>query len=303
MEAGSAPWAAGDPWAAGGPCGSGAHGTGGRRSISAEVLNSAPIWDSSASWRAGSAARPVCSTAWSIARSSLASAARILRSDAPAARSARARLAARATRVSLRWASTSLAVRSLTSASPTRTSTRSGVIRQLIRERPVMRCRSIAMPRSHSQAATSGAESRKTASAGLRASMLDRTAVRQVSAHTATPSMPAEKFSLMLRRARTALVTTATSMNANSSSRSGPSKPRTSPEKRHMPWADTPVAMLAATMVRMSSAGRGATWVRRKRPVARRAARSAKQRRARTARASTQMTAVRTGWSEVKAVI
>ena len=60
----------------------------------------------------------------------------------------------------------------------------------------------------------------------------------------------------MLRRARTALVITATSMNANSSSRSGPSKPSTSPEKRHMPWADTPVAMQAATMVRMSSGGR-----------------------------------------------
>lgn len=96
------------------------------------------------------------------------------------------------------------------------------------------------------------------ASAALRASMLDSTAVRPVSAHTATPSMPAEKFSRMLRRARTALVMTATSMKAKSSSRRGPSKPSTSPEKRHMPWAETPVAMLAATMVRMSSAGRGA---------------------------------------------
>ncbi len=60
----------------------------------------------------------------------------------------------------------------------------------------------------------------------------------------------------MLRRARTALVITATSMKAKSRNLSGPSKPSTSPEKRHMPCADTPVAMLAATMVRMSSAGR-----------------------------------------------
>ena len=51
----------------------------------------------------------------------------------------------------------------------------------------------------------------------------------------------------------------ATSMKANSSSRSGPSRPSTSPEKRHMPWAETPVAMDAATTVSTSSMGRGAT--------------------------------------------
>ncbi|WP_246083752.1 hypothetical protein [Nonomuraea diastatica] len=108
--------------------------------------------------------------------------------------------------------------------------------------------------RSHSHAATSGAASRNTASGRERASMLDRTAVSTVSAHTAMPSIPAEKFSRMLRRARTAEVMIATSMNANSSSRKGPSRPRTSPENRHMPWADTPVAMDAATMV--STSGR-----------------------------------------------
>lgn len=204
----------------------------------------------------------MCSTAWSIARSRRAIATRSLRSEAPCSRSDLAFLAASATRVSLRCASTSLAVRSDTSASPIRTSTRSGVKRQLMRPVPRMRCRSIAMPRSHSQAATSGAASLKIASARLRASMLDSTAVRQVSAQTAMPSMPAEKFSRMLRRARTAEVTIATSMKANSSSRSGPSRPSTSPEKRHMPCAETPVAMEAATIVRMSSIGRGATTCR-----------------------------------------
>ena len=75
---------------------------------------------------------------------------------------------------------------------PSLTSSRSGVRRQLIRPVPRMRCRSMAMPRSHSQAATSGAASLKIASGRLCASMLDSTAVRQVRAHTAMPSMPAE---------------------------------------------------------------------------------------------------------------
>ncbi len=49
----------------------------------------------------------------------------------------------------------------------------------------------MAMPRSHSQAATSGAARRKTASATLAASIADSTADRQVSTQTARPSMPA----------------------------------------------------------------------------------------------------------------
>ncbi|GAA5060949.1 hypothetical protein GCM10023259_048470 [Thermocatellispora tengchongensis] len=106
----------------------------------------------------------------------------------------------------------------------------------------------------------------------------------------------------MFRRARTALVITATSMKAKSSSRSGPSKPSTSPEKFHMPCAETPVAMEAATIVRMSSAGRGATYVAQSRATPRMTARSKKYAAANPTRANTEMMTAPTGLSETKVV-
>jgi hypothetical protein len=70
-----------------------------------------------------------------------------------------------------------------------------------------------------------------------------------------------------------------------------------------MPWADTPVAMQAATMVRMSSVGRPAAQRRRNRLTARNAVRRAKKARASSARVKTPIMTVSTGWSDEKVVI
>ncbi len=107
----------------------------------------------------------------------------------------------------------------------------------------------------------------------------------------------------MLRRARTAEVMIATSMNANSSNRSGPSRPSTSPEKRHMPCADTPVAMEAATTVSTSSMGRGAMYLVNNQETTRQAILSTRKARTSPARLSSAMTAVASGFSVTKAVI
>jgi hypothetical protein len=95
----------------------------------------------------------------------------------------------------------------------------------------------------------------------------------------------------------------ATSMNANSSNRSGPSRSSTSSEKRHMPCAETPVAMEAATIVSTSSTGRGATYLVKIQDTARQATLSTRTASARPTRLNSVMTAVASGFSVMKAAI